>query len=156
MWQSFGKNTLVMSSAPPCHTLCMAASHAAACLLLPLASSPAISLSCVAASAPGTVYCRSMPVARMLPAAEGRELETCRDPVCRVEKRYPQGQITENRTCDIVLFPARHAPYPCHVPSYPPRNSRQTHTHTHSEQWGTETAFGMAWPAEDKPTDSPI
>ncbi|EGV94890.1 hypothetical protein I79_004701 [Cricetulus griseus] len=50
----------------------MAASHAAACLLLPFASSPAISRSCVAASAPGTVYCRNMPVARVLPAGGGR------------------------------------------------------------------------------------
>lgn len=91
----------------------MAASHAAACLLLPLASSPAISLSCAAASAPGTVYCRNMPVARVLPAGGERRclpcvllrkqplLETC-DPVCREGEGIPTARInylpiTENR-----------------------------------------------------------
>lgn len=58
-------------------TLCMAASHAVACLLLPFASSPAVSFSCVTPSAPGAGYCRDMPVARALPP--GGE-ETAGDP----------------------------------------------------------------------------
>ena len=49
----------------------MAASHAVACLLLPSASSPAVSVSCVSPSAPGVVYCRVMPVALALPPGVG-------------------------------------------------------------------------------------
>lgn len=47
--------------------MCMAASHATDCLLLVLASSPAVSFSCVTPSDPGAEYCRDMPVARVLP-----------------------------------------------------------------------------------------
>ena len=52
-------------------TLCMAASHAVACLLLPSASSQAVSVSCASPSAPGAIYCRVMPVALVLPPGVG-------------------------------------------------------------------------------------
>lgn len=51
----------------------MAASHAAACFLLPCASSPAVSCSWAVPSAPGAEYCRDMPVARAAPPAGGRQ-----------------------------------------------------------------------------------
>lgn len=48
----------------------MAASQAADSFLLQLKSSPAVNFICVTSSDPGTLYCRIIPTARVLPPAK--------------------------------------------------------------------------------------
>lgn len=77
-WGSWAPQQEAPSPPCPCayhqaRTLCMAASHAVACFLLPCASSPAVSFSRATPSAPGAEYCRDMPVARAAPPGGGRK-----------------------------------------------------------------------------------
>lgn len=109
-------------------TLCMAASHAVACLLLPFASSPAVSFSCVTPSAPGAGYCRDMPVARALPP--GGE-ETAGDP------EHPGShQPRCGSRCRSWRHPAEHAT--AHHPelSDPPPATTLPHPHPALESQG--------------------
>lgn len=67
-----GRSLLPPGQPPRPRTLCMAASHAVACFLLPCASSPAVSFSWATPSAPGAKNCRDMPVIRAAPPGGGR------------------------------------------------------------------------------------
>lgn len=75
-WASLSRRPSLLPAPVPtttARTLCMAASHAVACFLLPCASSPAVSFSWATPSAPGAEYCRDMPVARAVPPGGRRQ-----------------------------------------------------------------------------------